>query len=74
MKKVISKLDKKEYYIAVASNCENSDFIEGKRYQVRKATKDDCENSELYCKWNFLGNVTRTFISSGRRKTNDKPL
>lgn len=49
MKKVISKLDKKEYYIAVASNCENSDFIEGKRYQVRKATKDDCENSELYC-------------------------
>lgn len=47
--KIISKLDKKGYYIAVANNCENSDFIEGKRYQVRKATKEDCENPELYC-------------------------
>lgn len=49
MKKIISKLDKKEYYIAVANNCENSEFIEGNRYQVRNATKDDCENPELYC-------------------------
>lgn len=39
MKKVISKLDKKEYYIAVASNCENSDFIEGETLSSEKSDK-----------------------------------
>ena len=49
MKTVISKLDKKTYYLAVATNCEYSAFIEGNRYQVRNATKEDCPDFEDYC-------------------------
>lgn len=49
MKAIISKLDKKTYYLAVATNCEYSAFIEGNRYQVRNATKEDCPDFEDYC-------------------------
>lgn len=49
MKKVISKLDGKEYYVAVCNDESNTMFIYGKRCQVRNATPDDCENPELYC-------------------------
>lgn len=49
MKKVISKLDKKEYYLAVCNDESNVMFICDNKYQVRKATVDDCENPELYC-------------------------
>lgn len=49
MKKVISKLDGKEYYVAVCNDESNTMFIYGKRCQVRNATSDDCENPELYC-------------------------
>lgn len=74
MKRITSKLDKKEYYIAVANNCENSEFIEGNRYQVRKATKEDCENPELYCVvngtfWEILPELTFLQVS-GRQMIN----
>lgn len=49
MKKVISKLDGKEYFVAVCNDESNTMFIYGKRCQVRKATAEDCENPELYC-------------------------
>ena len=49
MKKVISKLDRKEYYLAVCNDESNVMFICDNKYQVRKATADDCENPELYC-------------------------
>lgn len=49
MKKVISKLDGKEYYLAVCNDESNVMFICDNKYQVRKATANDCENPELYC-------------------------
>lgn len=49
MKKVISKLDGKEYYLTVCNDESNVMFICNKRYQVRNATSDDCYNPELYC-------------------------
>lgn len=49
MKKIISKLDRKEYYLAVCNDESNVMFICDNKYQVRKATSDDCENPELYC-------------------------
>lgn len=49
MKKVISKLDGKEYYLTVCNDESNVMFICNKRYQVRNATSDDCCNPELYC-------------------------
>ena len=49
MKKVISKLDRKEYYLAVCNDESNVMFICDNKYQVRKATADDCKNPELYC-------------------------
>lgn len=42
MKKVISKLDGKEYFVAVCNDESNTMFIYGKRFQVRKATSEDC--------------------------------
>ena len=65
MIKVVSKLDKKEYYLATFTG-EKADediysrgkyigrFVEGKKYQVRKATSDDCENPDEYCVVNGL--------------------
>lgn len=44
MKKVISKLDGKEYYLTVCNDESNVMFICNKRYQVRNATSDDCCN------------------------------
>lgn len=60
MKKIISKRDNKEYYLAVVKNEFADEFIdinnryigipkEGTKYQVRKATKEDCNNPENYC-------------------------
>lgn len=49
MKKVISKLDGKEYHLTVCNDESNVMFICNKRYQVRNATSDDCCNPELYC-------------------------
>lgn len=60
MKKIISKRDNKEYYLAVLKNEFVDEFIdinnryigipmEGTKYQVRKATKEDCDNPENYC-------------------------
>lgn len=66
MIKIVSKLDKKEYYLAtfMGGNVDEEvytnkgkyigRFIEGKKYQVRKATEEDCENFENYCVVNGL--------------------
>ena len=62
MKKVISKLDGKEYYLTVCNDESNVMFICNKRYQVRNATSDDCCNPELYCV------VNGTFKQENRRE------
>lgn len=64
MKKVISKLDKKEYYLCVATypmEIDNglSNVCEGEKYQVRKATAEDCEDYENYCVVNGTFNVEK---------------
>lgn len=54
MKTVISKKDGKKYYICVAkfnAGIGNGvrEVCEGERYQVRKATADDCNDFRNYC-------------------------
>lgn len=66
MRKIISKRDNKQYYVCIAKFNTVIGFSEGEKYQVRKATPDDCIDYEKYCVVNgtFDESVNNIFIET----------
>lgn len=70
--KIISKRDNKQYYVCIAKFNTVIGFSEGEKYQVRKATPEDCADYENYCIVNgtFDESVNNIFIETANNLIN----